>query len=112
VPPELSVKSISQFIVHVFDLVEAEGRCLRETIRGEAHRAQAAAAGLAMGAVFLVVSIPLLVAGIGLLAAGLMWWLETQVTRPLAACLTGLVILLVAGACLLCFKRLTGRARP
>jgi hypothetical protein len=112
VPQELSVKAISQLVVHVFDLLEAEGRCLRAAIRVEARRAQAVAASLAMALSFLLVAVPLLIAGVGLVAAGLMWWLETEMSRPLAAMLTGVVVLAIGSGCLAGFKFLAGRPQP
>ena len=106
------MKAISQFVVHVFDLIEAEGSALRAVVRGEARRVQTIAANMAMGVAFLFVSVPLMLAGIGLLATGLMWWLDTQVNRSLAACLTGLCILGVGGGGLACFKLILRRDRP
>lgn len=106
------MKVISQFVVHVFDLIEAEGRALLTVVRGETLRLRDAAADLATGLAFLLVSIPLFVAGFLLLAAGLMWWLETLVSRPLAAALTGGAILCLGGVCMMCFRALAGRRRP
>lgn len=106
------MKAISQFVVQVFDLMEAEGSALLTVVRGEARRVQTTATNMAMGVAFLLVSVPLFVAGFWMLAAGLMWWLETQVSRPLAAGLTGLAILAVGGGCLSCFKLLTARHQP
>lgn len=103
------MKAVSQFVVHVADLMEAEGRSLLGVVRGEAHRAHSTATNMAMGVALLLIAVPLCVAGVWLLAAGLMWWLETQVSRPLAASLTGLVILAAGGALMGCFKLLAGR---
>jgi hypothetical protein len=106
---ELIMKEISQFVVRVFDLIEAEGRVLLEVGRAEARQVQGAVNSMALGATCLLISIPLFVAGFSLLAVGLMWWLETQVTRPLAAGLTGLVVLAFASAWLIGFKMTRGR---
>lgn len=106
------MKAISQFVIHVVDLLEAEGSALRAAVRVEARRAQTSVTNMAAGAAFLLVSVPLLVGGFWLVAAGLMWWLETQVSRPLAACLTGLAVLAVGGGCLIGFKVLAGRRLP
>ena len=106
------MKAISQLVVHVFDLIEAEGRTLLTVFRGESGRVRTVATNMAMGVAFLLVSVPLFVAGVWLIAAGLMWWLETQVSRPLAAGLTGLAILAVGAGCLSCFRFLAGRAGP
>ena len=105
------MKEISQFVVRVFDLVEAEGRTLLAVGREEARQAQGAVKSLAMGATCLLISIPLFVAGFSLLAIGLMWWLETLVTRPLAAALTGLVVLAFASAWLVGFKLTSWKGR-
>ncbi len=106
------MKAISSFIVHVFNLIEAEGAALRTAVRDEARRAQAAAANLATGAGVLIISIPLLIAGFGLLAAGLMWWLETQVSRPAAASLTGAGLLAVGAGGVFSARWLAGKAPP
>ena len=106
------VKAISEFIVHVFDLIEAEGRGLLKVVRGEAHRARAIFANLATGVAVLLISIPLIVAGLGLAAAGLMWWLEGLVGRPLAAGLTGLAVLGVGIGCFVYFRVLANRRVP
>ncbi len=103
------MKAISQFVVHVFDLLEAEGRCLRAAVRSEARRAQGVAASLAMAMSFLLVAVPLLIAGVGLVAAGLMWWLETEVSRPVAALITGAAVLVVGTGCMAGFKLLARR---
>lgn len=103
------MKAISQFVVNVFDLIEAEGRTLHAVVRGEARRVQTTATNMALGLALLVASLVLSLAGLWLLAAGLMWWLETQVTRPLAASITGLVILSAGAGCLYGFKRLVSR---
>lgn len=106
------MKAIAQFVVNVVDLIEAEGRSLRTIVRSEARCAQSAAKNMAMGTAFLLAAVPLLVAGVWLMAAGLMWWLETQVSRPLAAGLTGLALLALAAACMLCFRLFTRSPRP
>lgn len=105
------MKVISQFVVRVFDLMEAEGKALLTVVRAEARGVRATATNVAMGVAFLLIAVPLCVGGVLLLAAGLMWWLETLVGRPLAACLTGLMILGAGGGCLSCFRLLAGRDR-
>lgn len=106
------MKVVSQFVISIFDLIEAEGRALRTVARTEARQAHSALVNLAMGVTFLFVAVPLFVAGAWLLAAGLMWWLETQVSRPLAATITGLVVLMLAVGCLALFRSLTSRSAP
>jgi protein-S-isoprenylcysteine O-methyltransferase Ste14 len=112
------VKAIAQLVVHVFDLLEAEGSALRTAVRAEARRAHHAATGAATGAAtaiaMLVVSISLLVGGLGLLAAALLWWLETLFARPVAASLAGVVILGIGAGCLFAFRAMAEghRRRP
>lgn len=106
------MKALAQFFVHALDLVEAEGRALLTVVRGEGRHVRTVATNLAMGVTFLMVSVPLFVAGVGLIAAGLMWWLESQVGRPLAASLTGIALLTVGGCCLSFFRLLSRRHPP
>lgn len=106
------MKGISHFVVRVFDLVEAEGRSLLTVARSEAQRARAGAASMALAAAFLFVAMLLFVGGCWLLGSGIMWWLETHVSRPAAACLTGLIALLVSGACVLTFRLLAWKQQP
>ncbi len=98
------MKVIAQFVVRLFDLIEAEGSTLLTVVRGEARRARASAANLLLGMSFLLIAVPLTVAGVGLITVGLMWWLEAEVGRPLAAVLTGAAVLVAAGVCLMCFR--------
>lgn len=106
------MRVISQFVVRVFDLIETEGRALLTVVREEARQLRTAAANMATGLAFLLISVPLFVAGFLLVAAGLMWWLETRLDRPLAAVITGLVILATGYGCLALFRSLAGRAEP
>ena len=103
------MKDVAQFVVHVFDLIEAEGRVLLTAGRAEARQVRGAVNSFAMGATCLLIAIPLFIAGFIMLAVGLMWWLETLVTQPLAAALTGVAILVVAAAWLIGFRLTTGR---
>lgn len=105
------MKAISELVIHVFDLVEAEGKTLLHVVRNEASRARTTVANMALAIGVLVVAVPLLVSGLWLMAAGLMWWLETLVGRPLAAGITGLVLILFAAAGVLVFKKLTTKAQ-
>lgn len=105
------MKAISELVIHVFDLVEAEGKTLLHVVRNEASRARTTVANMALAIGVLVVAVPLLVSGLWLMAAGLMWWLETLVGRPLAAGITGLVLVLFAVAGVAVFKKLTSKAQ-
>lgn len=123
------MKAISELVVRICDLVEAEGRALvsasreqgrnllevvqeqgrtlLETGRDEAQRVRAAINTLAVGFMFLLIATPLLIAGVGLILAGVMLWLEPQVGRPAAAAITGLLTLAAGGVCVWQFKRAT-----
>lgn len=104
------MKAISQLVVHVFDLIEAEGASLLTVVRSEAARAQGAAINLAMAMALLLISLPLILGGAALLAAALLWWLETMLTRPAAAAITGLAVLLLGVGCVSGFKAIAARA--
>ena len=97
------MKAISQFVVKVADLLEAEGRAFGAVLRAEAHRAHNAATNMAMAATFLVIAAPLVIAGLGLIGAGLMWWLEPMWGRALAAAVTGCALLAFGAASIWCF---------
>lgn len=112
------MKAISQFVISVFELIEAEGRNLRTALRTEGRELHAALRAeardlrsvvidFAMAIGLLLVTISLLLAGIGFMVVGLMWWLETLMSRPLAAVITGLVTASLGVGCLMLFKSLT-----
>lgn len=103
---------ISEFVVRVVELVEAEGRALRSAVAGEATRAHGAAIRLLTGLALLLVGVPLIIGGLSLLAVGLMWWLETLVGWPLAAALTGVVFLAMGGAFLWGFRAVVSPTKP
>lgn len=106
------MKAIAQLVVRVFDLLEAEGRALRASVRVETRRLHTTATNMALGATCLLIAVPLCVAGFGLMAAGLLWWLETQFGRPLAAGLTGLATLGAGVGCVFCFRSFAARQQP
>ncbi len=106
------MSAISQFVISVFELAEAEGRDLRTTVRAEARDLRTVVVNLATASAVLLLSVPLLVAGAGLMTAGLMWWLESQLNRPLAAAITGLVVSALGLGCLFLFRTLTTTRVP
>ena len=114
------MRAISTFIVRVCDLLEAEGRSLRSAVREEARDAREhgkrLAAGLGTGLVtglaILLIGVPLVVGGTALMAAGLLSWLETQMTRSLALGTTGLAVLVLGGLCLGLLGLASGRREP
>ncbi len=105
------MKGISQLVVHVFELAEAGGSSLRANVRNEVHRACVAATDLVYSGAFLIVAIPLCIAGVLLVGAGFMWWLETQVSRPLAALLTGVALLIASAAFVMIARKIARRQR-
>lgn len=80
------LKSFSKFIVACTDLLEAEGRSLRENVR----RTGTALALTVVAAFFLL-------AGFALIVLGAFWALESATGRPAAALLCGLLSLAIAG---------------
>jgi hypothetical protein len=100
------VKAISQFVVHVFDLIEAEGRMLLEVVRGEARRAHLSVVHLLLGVGFLAVSVPLIVAGVLLVGAGVFWGLEAVLGRPAGAAVTGVLVIGIGALCMWGFWKL------
>jgi hypothetical protein len=99
------VRIASEFVVRVLDLVEAEGRTLLAVVQTEAARVRVsfmhAAESLAVTAALLLLAGVLTVGGIGFLAFALMWWVEARGGRPLAATVTGIAVLGIAGLFLL-----------
>lgn len=93
------MKAISQFVVRLVDLLEAEGRAAMSVARSEARHVRRMAAHLALGVAVLCIAVPLCLGSVWLLTTGLRGWLETEVSRPLAAGLSGLVLLAVGAAC-------------
>lgn len=86
------MKAISDFVISVFELAEAEGRDLRTSVRVEARAARAAVISLSLALAVLGLAVLLLVGGSWLMVSGFHLWLETQVSRPLAAVLAGLSV--------------------
>jgi hypothetical protein len=103
------MKVMSQFVISVFDLIEAEGRTLLAVARNEAGAVHGGVVKLAMAFAFLLAFVPLFIVGALLLAVGLMWGLETQMGRPLAAELTGCAVLIIAFSCLFIFRSLSNK---
>lgn len=93
------MKAISQFVVRVFDLIEAEGRTLLAVVRDEGARIQAVVTNLMLATALLVMAVAFVLGGCGLIACGMVHWLEGVISRPAAFVLTGL-----AGASLGCIS--------
>ena len=101
------VARISQYIVGVTDLLEAEGRSLRDVARAEGRELKQATGKLLMGFAVLLAVAPLAVVGLGLLLAALFWAVEEPLGRPAAAAITGVVALSLCGGLLWLYKKLT-----
>ncbi len=102
------MKTISQFIVNVCNLVEAEGAALRTAVRQEGRMMRRATGDLAITIAWLLICIPLVLLGLCLLSAGLMCWLDTMVSRPLVFAITGASVLAVGVSGFVCFKAYVG----
>lgn len=92
----LIVRAASQFIVHVCDLIEAEGSALRAVIREETGRWHATVSDMIFGLSLLLIAVPVAVGGVGLLAVGLIWALEPRLGAPLAMGVAGIAAVVVA----------------
>jgi hypothetical protein len=101
------VARISQYIVGVTDLLEAEGRSLRDAVKAEGRDLKQTAAKLGLGFAVLLAMAPLAVAGLGLLLASLFWALRGPMGQSASAAITGVVTLGVCGGLLWLFKTLT-----
>ena len=99
---------ISQFIVHVADLAEAEGRVLRDVADARARAVRETVQRLAQRLILWTLAAVVAVVALGFLAAGLIWLLAWWVTWPVALILVAL--LLFGGVYLL--LRLAGGPDP
>jgi hypothetical protein len=81
------LKSLSKLVVGFADLLEAEGRALREHTRRT---------GTALA--FTLVAAALVLLGLALILLGVYWSLEMATSPPIAALLCGLLSLIFAGA--------------
>lgn len=106
------MRVVSQFIVRVCELIEAEGAAFLSIARQEAGRARSVAVQLAVGLALLAVAIPVLITGLGLMTLGLYWLLEARLEQWLAACLTGASVLGVGLFITLASAHLSRRPHP
>jgi len=93
------VRAISQFVVRVSELMEAEGRSAVRAARVEGRVLHGVARRLALGAALLAVGVPLCVGGVALVAMGSILALEPSVGRPLAISAVGIAVLFISLAC-------------
>jgi hypothetical protein len=94
-------------IVRVTDLLEAEGRSLRDVARVEGRVLRKTTAKLGLGFAVLLATAPLVMIGLCLLLAALFLALREPIGQPAAAAITGVVTLAVSGGLLWIFKTLT-----
>jgi hypothetical protein len=105
------MKMLSDFVISVFELAEAEGRDLRTTVRTEAAALRAEILCLSLAIGVLAFAVLLFTGAAGLIVFGLLLWLESQVSRPLAAVLAGLGAFVLGIGCVVLFRLLTRKAK-
>jgi len=94
--------------VRISDLLEAEGRMLRDVLHGEGQALRKHAAKLSMAAAILLVAAPLAIAGLLLLLLALFLGLrDSSISHAGAAAITGVAALAVTGGLVWLFKSLT-----
>jgi hypothetical protein len=93
--------------VRFADLMEAEGRSLRDVVRVEGLTLRRVLSRLGIGLAVLLGAAPLAIAGLGLLLAALYMGLRGPIGPAGAAALTGVVTLAVAGGMLWVYRKLT-----
>lgn len=101
------MKALSQLVIAVFELAEAEGRDLRASVRIEARAARTALIHFSLALAVLVLAVLLLAGGAWLMVSGLHLFLQTQVSRPLAAALAGLSGVATGGGCIALYRMMT-----
>jgi len=90
------------------DLLEAEGRTLREAARTEGKSLRKHLANLSLGAALLIVAAPLAILGLTLLLGSIYLGLRHAELHPAGAtAITGIVTLAVAGVLVWLFKNIT-----
>jgi hypothetical protein len=94
-------------VVRFADLVEAEGRSLRQAVRDEGMVLRRVLGRLGLSLALLLGAAPLVILGLCLLLASLYLALRGTISPAGAAAVTGLVTLMVAGGMLWSFKKLT-----
>lgn len=100
-------KRLTELIVRLSDLLEAEGRLLREAMRAEGSTLRKHVANISLGAAVLLVAAPLGIAGLLLLLLALFLVLRDSIGPAGAAAITGVVTLAVTGVLVWLFRSLT-----
>jgi hypothetical protein len=94
------LKAYTEFIIRLADLVEAEGRSLRGTIRTEARSLRMGAVKVGLFVGLIAAAAPLCLTGVGLVLLAAYLWMAPELGPPGAALITGLLTLAVAGGLL------------
>jgi hypothetical protein len=94
--------------VRTSDLLEAEGRALRDVARNEGRTLRKHVANVSLGAAVLIVAAPLAILGLTLLLLAVYLGLRGAELSPAgAAAVTGIITLAVTGALIWIFRSLT-----
>lgn len=88
------MKRLSEFIVSVADLFEAEGRAALHILRAEGRWIRSYIARLGVGLACLAVSFVVVIVGVVLLGRGAFLWMEQSMGTPAASSITGLAFLI------------------
>jgi hypothetical protein len=99
------VKAVSELIVRVTDLVEAEGRSIRQVIRSEGHELRERVSRFSLGLVFLVGAAVLVLMGTALCVATVYAALEPSVGVAGALLSAGVFALACGGVLIWVFKK-------
>ena len=91
------LKAYTDFIVRLADLVEAEGRSLRGTVRAEARSLRMGAAKMGLGFGLVAAAAPLAILGLGLLLLAVYLWLAPEIGDAGAVLIPGGLPLAIAG---------------
>jgi hypothetical protein len=98
---------LTELMVRTTDLLEAEGRSLREVARAEGRELKKVSVKLGLGLGVILAAAPLALGGLGLLLAALFLALREPVGPAGAAAIAGVIALGLSGGLLWLYKNLT-----
>lgn len=101
------MKRLTELLLRMTELVEAEGRTLRNVVVEEGRTLKKTAARMSLGIAVLFIVAPLAILGLAMLFVAMFLGLKEGVGAPWAAAMTGAATLLVCGGLLWLFKVLT-----
>ena len=101
------MKRISELVVRIADLVEAEGRSLRGIVQSEARTFRMQVSRFVLSLAWVAGAIVLVLAGIVLIGVAEFLLIEQSWGRPAAAAVTGLGLLLLGILSIWVFNRTT-----